>query len=181
MQLKVFLCGLFLATSGCKQTADELQYTAVVEPKVQLAEQAELDKTWKYRTIVQGKNQKIDVWAVYDLGAAYAQPAGQLVIHRDSTGVMRVEIVAENVHFHCDRSYCPINVSFAGKNYIFYIDTALSTAIEQSKVVLNLGEVDIFLELLRESELVEIKADFFPETLPKLIFNTQLSSEIKSF
>lgn len=179
MQLKILLYSIILLCTACKQTDEtpqdsDLQIT-------QSSQQITLNKTWQYHRTTLEKNQYVETWAVYDQAATYAQPSAQLVIRRDQTGVMRVQIVVENTRFHCDRNYCPINVSFAGKTFVFYVDAALSTAIEQSTIVLSLNEVDAFLVQLRQVGLIEISTNALSADLPKLIFNTQLSSDLKSY
>lgn len=180
MQLNVFLCSMILLCTACKQT-DETPPNQGLVHRAQLVQNSTLNKTWQYHQTIQENRQQTEIWAVYDQAARYGQASAQLVIRRDQTGVMRVEIVAENARFHCDRRYCPINVSFAGKTYVFYVDAELSTAIEQSTLVLSLEEVDAFLVQLRQAELIEITTDTLSAELPKLIFNTHLSPEIKSY
>lgn len=180
MQLKILLCSMVVLFSACKQT-DETQPNQGLMHTAQLVQNTALNKTWQYHQATQEKNQQSEIWAVYDQAAQYGQPSAQLVIRRDQTGVMRVEIVAENARFHCDRRYCPINISFTGRTYVFYVDAKLSTAIEQSTIVLSLDEVDAFLVQLRQAKLIEINTHSLSAELPKLIFNTYLLEQIKPY
>lgn len=182
MYSKLIVFGTCLLLSACEKSADP---DAEIQREQRTAnivnQEINAGKVWQYRLIQQAKNRQVEVWTVFDQSAQYAEPSAQLVLRRDWSGQWRVEIVAENARFHCDRSYCPINVAFEGKTYIFYIDSALSTPIEQSTIVFRLDEADAFLAELRQADIIEVSADFFSTDLNKLIFNTKLPENTKNF
>lgn len=177
MLWKVLLYSLVLALIACKQSSEEKHN---LEQLGSLGRQLQYNKTWQYQKVVSTKNQQ-ETWSVYDQAAAYAQTSAQLIIRRDETQKMWVEIVAHNVTFRCDRDYCPIRVSFSGKSYLFYLDTHLSTESTQNRIVFALDGVDVFLAQLRQADMIEVTADFFPMTETRFIFNTQLAEQMYSY
>lgn len=182
MYSKMILLVTCFTLSACEKTKDlEAEKQREQHTEKIVNQEINAGKVWQYRSIQQAKNRHTEVWTVFDQSAQYAQPSAQLVVRRDWSGLQRVEIIAENARFQCDRSYCPINVSFEGKNYVFYIDSALSTPIEQSTIVLRMDEVDAFLTELRKAEVIEVSAEFFSTDLGKLIFNTKMPENVKSF